>query len=319
MKLDFAPMEGVTSYLYRNVHAACFPGVDRYYSPFIAPDGSGRFKGAALRDILPEHNREIRLVPQVLCSRAEAFLAVSRELAAMGYREVNLNAGCPSGTVVPKHKGAGMLADLKSLDAFLSEVFSRCELKVSVKTRLGLESTAEFPAILEVYNKYPISELIIHARDRAGMYKSAPDLDAFAAAFPASRAPVTYNGSVVDRASLECVLSIAPGLERLMLGRGAVTDPALFRVLRGGQEMESRELRDFLSRLERAFLNAGLGEHFTVSRLKEVWYYVIDKFPEAGRLHKAINKARSLADYDAAVSALFSSGLYEASAAFRGR
>ena len=120
MKLDFAPMEGVTSCLYRNV-----PGVDRYYSPFIAPDGSGRFKGAALRDILPENNRDLRLVPQVLCSRAEAFLAVSRELAAMGYGEVNLNAGCPSGTVVPKHKGAGMLADLKSLDVFLSEVFSR--------------------------------------------------------------------------------------------------------------------------------------------------------------------------------------------------
>lgn len=319
MKLDFAPMEGVTSYLYRNVHAACFPGVDRYYSPFIAPDGSGRFKGAALRDILPENNRDVQLVPQVLCGRAEAFLAVSRELAAMGYRELNLNAGCPSGTVVPKHKGAGMLADLQSLDAFLDEVFSRCELTVSVKTRLGLESTAEFPAILEIYNRYPISELIIHARDRAGMYKSAPDLAAFAGAFSTSRASVTYNGSVVDTVSLERVLTVAPTLERVMLGRGAVTDPALFRVLRGGEALEREELREFLSRLERAFLDAGLGEHYTISRLKEVWYYAIDKFPEAGRLHKAINKARCLEDYDAAVSALFSSGLYDASAAFRGR
>lgn len=319
MKLDFAPMEGVTSYLYRNVHAACFPGVDRYFSPFIAPDGSGRFKGAALRDILPENNRDLKLVPQILCGRAEAFLAVSRELAAIGYREVNLNAGCPSGTVVPKHKGAGMLADLRSLDEFLAEVFSHCELQVLVKTRLGLESSEEFPAILEVYNRYPISELIIHARDRAGMYKSAPDLAAFAAAFPASRAPVSYNGSVVDRASLESVLSIAPTLDRVMLGRGAVTDPALFRVLRGGEALEREELRDFLSRLERAFLDAGLGEHYTLSRLKELWYYGIDKFPEAGRLHKAINKARRLEDYDAAVSALFSSGLYDASAMFRGR
>ena len=104
-----------------------------------------------------------------------------------------------------------------------------------------------------------------------------------------------------------------------MLGRGAVTDPALFRVLRGGEALEREELREFLSRLERAFLDAGLGEHYTISRLKEVWYYAIDKFPEAGRLHKAINKARCLEDYDAAVSALFSSGLYDASAAFRGR
>ena len=115
MLLDFAPMEGVTGCLYRQVHAACFPGAARYWAPFIAPDGAGRFRAASLRDILPENNRD---------------LAVSRELAAMGYRELNLNAGCPSGTVVPKHKGAGMLADLQSLDAFMDEVFSRCELRV---------------------------------------------------------------------------------------------------------------------------------------------------------------------------------------------
>ena len=311
-------MEGVTSYLYRNVHAACFPGVDRYYSPFIAPDGSGRFKGNALRDILPENNRDVELVPQVLCNAAAAFLAVSRELAAMGYREVNLNAGCPSATVVPKHKGAGMLADLRSLDDFLAEVFSRCELKVSVKTRMGLKTTAELPAILEIYNKYPITELIIHARDREGMYRSEPDLAAAAAAFPLSRAPVTYNGNVVDRLTYNKVTSTIPNVERLMLGRGAVTDPALFRVLRGGEMLESAELAAFLERLERSFLEAGLGEHFTLARLKEVWYYVIYKFPNAGRQQKAINKARTLADYHSAVSALFAAGLYGKEAAFRG-
>ena len=318
MHFSCAPMEGVTSYLYRNVHAACFPGVDRYYSPFIAPDGSGRFKGNALRDILPENNRDVELVPQVLCNAAAAFLAVSRELAAMGYREVNLNAGCPSATVVPKHKGAGMLADLRSLDDFLAEVFSRCELKVSVKTRMGLKTTAELPAILEIYNKYPITELIIHARDREGMYRSEPDLAAAAAACPLSRAPVTYNGNVVDRLTYNKVTSTIPNVERLMLGRGAVTDPALFRVLRGGEMLESAELAAFLERLERSFLEAGLGEHFTLARLKEVWYYVIYKFPNAGRQQKAINKARTLADYHSAVSALFAAGLYGKEAAFRG-
>ncbi len=318
MDLDFAPMEGVTSCLYRNVHAACFPGVDRYYAPFIAPDGSGRFKGAALRDILPENNREIRLVPQLLCNTPEAFLAASRELSAMGYHEVNLNAGCPSATVVPKHKGAGMLADLKSLDAFLEEVFARCELRVSVKTRMGLESTAEFPAVLEIYNRYPISELIIHARDRAGMYRSSPDLAAFSAAFPLGRAPVRYNGNVVDAESCKKVMSTVPALDRLMLGRGAACDPALFRVLRGGAPLEAVELRHFLDRLERAFLQAGLGEHFTIARLKELWYYGIWKFPGAGRLHKALNKARRLDEYHAAAAALFASGLFDAGASFQG-
>lgn len=318
MHLDFAPMEGVTSYLYRTVHAACFPGVDRYFTPFIAPDGSGRFKGAALRDLLPENNRDLNLIPQVLCNTAEAFLAVSRELGAMGYTELNLNVGCPSATVVPKHKGAGMLADLQSLDDFLAEVFSRCTLRVSVKTRMGLQSTAEFPAILEIYNKYPLSELIIHARDRVGMYKSVPDLDAFADAFPQSRAPVSYNGNVVGKDSFDKVLLTTPELERMMLGRGAVTDPALFRLLRGGEVLEAEELRDFLDRLRSAFLAAGLGEHFTLSRLKEVWYYVIWKFPDSGRMLKAINKSRHLDEYEAAVAALFASGLFRKDAVFLG-
>ena len=318
MLLDFAPMEGVTGCLYRQVHAACFPGAARYWAPFIAPDGAGRFRAASLRDILPENNRDIELVPQLLCNTAEAFLAVSRELAAMGYRELNLNAGCPSGTVVPKHKGAGMLADLQSLDAFLNEVFSRCELRVSVKTRLGLASTAEFPAILEVYNRYPLCELVVHARDRAGMYKSPVDLPAFAAAFPVSRAPLRYNGNVVDRASYEKVMSTVPALERMMIGRGAAADPALFRLLSGGAPLEAAELRDFLDRLLSAFLNAGLGERFALSRLKELWYYLIWKFPGAQRQAKAINKARTLGDYRAAVQALFASGLYDEGAAFHG-
>ena len=318
MLLDFAPMEGVTGCLYRQVHAACFPGAARYWAPFIAPDGAGRFRAAALRDILPENNRDITLVPQLLCNTAEAFLAVSRELGAMGYRELNLNAGCPSGTVVPKHKGAGMLADLQSLDAFLDEVFSRCELRVSVKTRLGLASTAEFPAILEVYNRYPLCELVVHARDRAGMYKSPVDLPAFAAAFPVSRAPLRYNGNVVDRASYEKVMSTIPGLERMMIGRGAAADPALFRLLSGGAPLEAAELRDFLDRLLSAFLNAGLGERFALSRLKELWYYLIWKFPGAQRQAKAINKARTPGDYRAAVQALFASGLYDPAAAFHG-
>ena len=232
MLFSFAPMEGVTSCLFRQTHAACFPGVDRYYAPFLAPDGSGVCKQGAWRDLRPENNPGPLPVPQVLCNKAEAFLAVARELQAMGYTELNLNAGCPSSTVVPKHKGAGMLQDLRSLDDFLADVFSRCELKISVKTRLGLESSEEFPAILEVYRKYPLAELIIHARDRKGMYKSKPELDAFAAAFPLCPFPVCYNGSLVDGASLEELTARVPELARVMVGRGAMGRPWIFREIR---------------------------------------------------------------------------------------
>ena len=318
MQFYFAPMEGVTRSIYRRVHAELFPGVDRYYAPFLAPDGSGRCRASKLRDLLPENNRDIDVVPQILCSRAEAFLSLARQLADLGYREVDLNAGCPSATVVPKHKGAGMLADLRALDDFLAEVFARCPLRVSVKTRLGLESAEEFPAILAIYNKYPIEQLIIHARDRAGMYRSRPDVGAFAAASRASRAPVCYNGDIFSPADLDSVCAAAPGLSSVMAGRGAVANPALFRELRGGAPLEAQELREFLDRLEAEVLAAGLSERFALARLKEVWYYVIHMFPGSAAGAKRINKSQTLADYRAAVASLFAEGRFSPAAAFRG-
>ncbi len=318
MIFSFAPMEGVTSCIYRRVHAACFPGTDRYYTPFLAPDGGGKVKLSALADLLPENNPLGLPVPQILCNRAEAFLRLSKELAAMGYEEVDLNAGCPSGTVVPKHKGAGLLLDLETLDRMLEEIFSRCPLRVSVKTRLGVESAAEFPAILDVYDRYPLSELIVHARDRKGLYKSSPDLSAFALALERSRAPVCYNGNVLDKQSCDVVMSTFPSLDRIMVGRGAVTNPALVRVLQGGAALGEKELRDFLDRLCAAFGEAGLREHHVLGRLKEVWYYVNHMFPGADRDLKRLNKAGTLDDYRAAVAGIFASGRFDPHASFPG-
>lgn len=318
MQMSFAPMEGITSACFRRIHAACFPGADRYYAPFLAPDGSGKVKNAALRELYPENNVGIDLVPQILCNGAEAFLGLAKELQAMGYGEVNLNVGCPSATVVPKHKGAGMLLDLHSLDGFFDRVFSACPLRISVKTRLGLESAAEFPVILELYNKYPLSELIIHARDRKGLYQSTPDLGAFAAAYPQSRAPVCYNGNVLDCSGFETVLAAVPGLERVMCGRGAAANPALFRVLRGGKTPELGELRFFLDRLCAAYEEDGLPPYYLLGRMKELWYYVNHMFPGTQRELKQLNKARSLSDYHTAVEAIFASGRFDPGAAFPG-
>lgn len=318
MYLAFAPMEGVTGSVFRTLHHRLFPGVDRYYAPFLAPDGGGRVKDSALRELEPERNPEVPLVPQILCNSADAFLALSERLASMGYTEVNLNAGCPSGTVMPKHKGAGMLLDPDSLDAFLDRVFSHTRLAVSVKTRLGVESPEEFERILAIYNRYPLRELIIHARDRKGLYQSNPELAIFRQAFSQSRAPVCYNGNVLSPAHRDGVLAVVPGLDRWMCGRGAVANPALFRQLRGGDALKEGELRGFLTQLFDAYLSSGLGEYHSLGRMKELWYYAGHMFPDARRELKQINKARTVADYRAAVSALFASGHFDSKACFPG-
>ena len=304
MELSFAPMEGITYSSYRRLHAEMFPGVDRYYAPFIAPDSTGRFRAGSLRDVLPENNAGLRLVPQLLCNAAAPFLAVAKELEALGYEEVNLNLGCPSGTVVAKHKGAGMLGDPAALDACLAEIFAGCPLRVSVKTRLGLHSAAEFPALVEVYRKYPLSRLIVHVRDREGMYRSAPDREAFAAVLDCSF-PVEYNGNLFTGADLDALRERFPMLDAAMLGRGAVTNPALFRQLRGGEALRTEELRAFHDRLVETYLADGLAPAFTVSRMKELWFYQRCLFPQGDRALKTILKARTLPDYRAAVAVLF--------------
>lgn len=309
-------MEGITGYIYRRVHAELFGGADVYYSPFIAPDSSGSFKAGNLRDVLPENNSGLTLVPQILANNAQAFISVARTLAEYGYRKVNLNVGCPSGTVVAKHKGSGMLADLEGLDNFLADIFEYSPVAISVKTRMGLKTTEEFPQILEIYNKYPVSELVIHARDRAGMYKSEPDIIAFASAASASNHPVCYNGNIFCRKDAEAVCSAVPRLEHIMLARGAAADPALFRVLRGGEPLGKEELKEFHDRLVSETVASGLAPNFTVSRMKELWFYMGCKFPDGQKYIKVLNKSRTLSDYCSAVDALFRLGGFDGSACF---
>lgn len=316
MKLSFAPMEGISTYIYRSIHARLFGGVEEYFAPFIAPDGSGSFKASALRDVLPENNREIKLVPQLLVNRPEPFIHVAGELAALGYNEVNLNIGCPSSTVVAKHKGSGMLLDMEGLDACLNEIFSRSPLAVSIKTRMGVESTEEFPAILEIYRKYPLKRLIVHARARSGMYRSPVDIPGFLACLGVCPWPVWYNGDIFSPSSpIELGLqgNITAGL---MLGRGAVADPALPRAMKGGAALSVRELENFHDALLSAYLEAGYDGRAAMARLKELWFYMLCKFPDSRRESKALLKSQSLPDYRAAASALFHSGKFSSESSF---
>lgn len=310
MKLDFAPMEGISTYIYRGLHARFFGGAEEYFAPFIAPDGSGSFKSSALRDILPENNRNIYLIPQLLVNRPGPFIHVARELSAMGYTEVNLNIGCPSATVVSKHKGSGMLLDLKSLDNCLNEIFSLAPLGVSIKTRMGMESTEEFSAIMEIYRKYPLKRLIVHARARSGMYKSPVDIPGFLSALRDCPWPVWYNGDIFSPDSLNPLATGTQSIAGLMLGRGAVADPALPRVLKGRKALEAQELKAFHDTLLDAYLAAGYDGRAAMSRLKELWFYMLYKFPDSRRESKQLLKSQTLPDYVSAVSALFDSGKF---------
>ena len=208
MKIYAAPMEGVTGYVYRNAHRHYFQGIDKYYTPFLTPKKGKGWTSREKNDIAPEHNRNMTVVPQILTNQAEDFVRMAEKLADCGYEEINLNLGCPSGTVVSKGKGAGFLARPQMLEAFLEEIFSafpvladgKSRMEISIKTRLGMEEAEEFLPLMEMYRRYPLKELIIHPRVREDYYANRPDWDAFERALSGCPFPVVYNGDL-DRKS----------------------------------------------------------------------------------------------------------------------
>lgn len=305
MRVYFAPMEGVTGYLFREAHHRCFGGVDRYYMPFLSPTQGHKFTRRELQDVLPGHNEGLCAVPQLLTKRSGDFLWCAGELAAMGYGEVNLNLGCPSGTVAAKGKGSGFLAFPEELDRFLEEIFSATPVKISVKTRLGVRDPDEFGPILEIFNKYPIAELTIHPRVQKDFYKNHVRLEHFAAALATCRAPVCYNGDLVTVSDCAACSARFPQVEAAMVGRGLVADPALARKLRGGPGAGREELRAFHDGLYHSYAEAFGSARNAMLRMKEVWFYLIHLFRDGEAYAKRIKKASDPRDFEGAAAGIF--------------
>jgi len=223
----------------------------------------------------------------------------------MGYTEVNLNLGCPSGTVTAKGKGSGLLADPEALDRFFDEVFSSVSVPVSVKTRLGYQTPEEFPRLLEIFSRYPIACLTVHPRVRPEKYRGAVHMDAFALAMAESKNPLCYNGDLTSLESVRALEARFPALEAAMIGRGAVADPALFRRLRGGPAATREELRSFTADLYESYQDF-YGQATPASqRMKEVWFYLIHLFDGGERLGGRMRRSRGPRAYEELEAQIF--------------
>lgn len=303
MRYYFAPMEGITDSVYRSVHYAHFAGVDRYYMPFLSPTQHRVLTHREARELPKADSVPFTAVPQVLTKVPEDFLWASRVCADQGYEEVNLNVGCPSGTVTAKGKGAGMLRDVEQLDRFLEEIFSQSPLPVSVKTRLGFTDPEEFPKILEVFNRYPIRELTVHPRVRAAFYSGGVDMEAFTYALEHSKNPLCYNGNLTTLAQIRSFREQYPSVDAVMLGRGLVGDPGMLAP--GGTERES--LRAFHDELVEEYCRVFGGARNAMFRMKENWRLMICRFEGAEKLWKRLRKTTDLAEYRAITSEIFNS------------
>ncbi|MFR8814054.1 MAG: tRNA dihydrouridine synthase [Lachnospiraceae bacterium] len=309
MKYYMAPMEGLTGYVYRNAYHKFFRPMDRYFTPFIA---NKKMSNGEIRDLLPEHNEGMHVVPQILTNRSEDFLAVAKEIAQYGYDTVNLNVGCPSGTVVAKGRGAGLLAEPEVLDHFLYEIFEGYAGKISIRTRIGMEDENEWQDILAVYEKYPLEELIIHPRVRKDFYKGNPRLDAFSYAMEESGHRLCYNGDICSAEDLQDRKERFPDLDRVMLGRGLLCNPFLIEMSKTADDAAHDHMQEKKDRLYafhqeilEGYIQIMSGDRNVLFRMKELWFYLGNCFTNADKYLKKIKKSERLVAYQAAVDALF--------------
>ena len=301
MRHYFAPMEGLTDSIYRRLHHKYFPGVDRYYMPFISPTMHRILTGREDRELPFADTECFCAVPQLLTKVPEDFLWAAQVIKDRGYAEVNLNLGCPSGTVTAKGKGSGMLADLDALDRFLDSIFSATPLPISIKTRLGVTESEEFPALLEIYNRYPIKELTIHPRVRKQFYTGGVDLEMFRYAVENSKNPLCYNGDILSLADAENIQEKFPQVEAVMIGRGLIGDPGM--ISPGGTDIS--RLEAFCDELLEAYLVAFGGSRNAMFRLKENWGFLIAHFEDNEKLWKKLRKTTDLAEYRSITKEIF--------------
>ena len=305
MRLYLAPLEGITGWIYRSAVYECFGGFDKYFVPFIRPNQMGHFSAREKKDILPAHNAGMRTVPQILTNQAGDFLCTAAKLKEYGYEEVNLNLGCPSKTVVTKRRGAGFLAEPERLEAFLDEIFGKCPIRISVKTRLGMEEPGEFTRLLKIYNKYPMEELIIHPRVQKDFYKNTPRLEMFETALEESRNPLCYNGYINSVSDADRLQERFPQTDAIMMGRGVLADPSLARQIKGGRRADKEELRRFHDLLYSGYCEEMSGDRTILYKMKELWFYLADIFADSKKYAKKIKKAEKCAVYEKIVEEMF--------------
>ena len=330
MKLYFAPMEGITGYVFRNAYAACYGGIDVFFTPFLSNPVLNQIESG---DVLPDHNSGLRVVPQILTNKPVTFRRIADTLEEYGYPEVNLNLGCPSGTVVAKNRGCGALREPKELNSLLDGIFQMSPLPVSVKCRIGLSSEAEWEDILEVLLRYPLKELIIHPRLQKEFYQGEIHMDAFRTAYerclPAG-IPLVYNGDIRTKEDYHTLKESYPELAGVMLGRGLLWNPRLAEEIRTTEDETAMErlkdteteeskdtgksatlsrddrevLRHFLDLLCEGYRQEMSREGPALAKLKELWSYLQVYIGRSPKEMRPLWKTKTLAEYRDVVNML---------------
>jgi tRNA-dihydrouridine synthase len=300
LQLSLAPIRGITDHVFRTIFTRHFKGFDDAMAPFISTVKGKTVKKSHLRDILPENNRRLPVIPQIIGNNPEDFVVLARTLADLGYGVVNWNLGCPFPQVTGKKRGSGLLPHPERIREFLDRVLPKIPNSVSIKTRLGLVSSNELGELVGIFNGFPLAEIIIHPRTGRQLYGGEVDLDAFGRFSKALKHPVAFNGDITTKDGFDVLKIKFPEISRWMIGRGALANPFLAEILRGGAmdvTAMNERIKGFHDDLLETYIGIFNNGGNVVDKMKGIWLYISKTFPNGATFLKSVQKTRHLDEY----------------------
>lgn len=307
--LILAPVRGITDAVYRQAFAHCFGGFASAVAPFLQLRQGQGLRPGELRQVAPDNNRALRTVPQVLTHHGPTLAAALRELHEHGHDEVNLNLGCPYPMVTKRGRGAGLLPHPDRIDTLLAQGLTVGPVRLSAKMRLGLHEPDEYAAVLEVLNRYPLTQVILHARAADQMYGGTVDVARAAHALALCRHPFVYNGDITDPRSLDSLRERLPATSAWMLGRGALANPFLPTQLAGiplpSPDVRRQRLRQFHDQLLAGYGRWLSGPGHLLAKMQEQWEYLASAFAKPEEVRKRVRRSPDMVIYADAVARAF--------------
>lgn len=308
-KLISSPLQGFTDFRFRNSFHKFFGGIDTFYAPYIRLNGKFEIKPAYQRDLLPKNNEGISLVPQIMTNSADEFLFVAKYVQSLGYNELNWNLGCPYPMVTKRGMGAGLISQSDRIDDILNKVHQESDIVVSMKMRLGFESSSEILETLPVLNAYPIKSIGIHARLGKQLYKGGVDLDGFEACLNKTNHTIFYNGDITSVEVFNEMKKRFSSISTWMIGRGLISNPFLPQMIKDETTkfpINSLEVfKLFHEELLNKYSEALSGDKHLIIKMHHFWEYFVTIFEEHKKPLKKIKKAKTIEAYHLAVDEMF--------------
>ena len=302
LPIHFAPLQGYTDDVYRRIHHELIGGITTYYTPFVRMEGGG-VRNKDMRDIRPEFNEGVPVVPQIIVKSMKEFEYLVGIIEEKGYQEIDINMGCPFPMQAKHGRGSGLLAHTDIIQEISQAIQEKKHLHFSVKMRLGWESQEEWKPVLDILNDTPLRQITLHPRIGTQQYKGKTDMEAFAEFYARCKHPLIYNGDITTLVDIQSIETSYPNLAGIMIGRGLLARPSLATEYASGKESpwEARrnQLHEFHNRLMAHYETTANSEAQVHNRMRLFWEYMEAEIGK--KTYKKIMKAGNLKNYLAAV------------------